>query len=66
MFYYGGAHSVPRRYAHYPQEVSQGAGQARTALIFISLLLVGVLLYLWETGRRCLRSFSASPASASS
>ena len=64
MFYYGGAHSVPRRYAHYPQEVSQGAGQARIALIFVSLLLVGVLLYLWETGRRCLRSFSASPASS--
>ena len=64
MFYYGGAHSVPRRYAHYPQEVSQGVGMARAALVFISLLLVGVLLYLWETGRRCLRSFSASSVSS--
>jgi cytochrome c oxidase subunit 1 len=64
MFYYGGAHSVPRRYAHYPQEVSQGAGMARAALVFISLLLIGVLLYLWETGRRCWRSLSISSASS--
>jgi heme/copper-type cytochrome/quinol oxidase subunit 1 len=49
MFYYGGAHSVPRRYAHYPQEVSQGVGLARVALGFIFLLLVGVLCTC-ETG----------------
>ena len=60
MFYYGGAHSVPRRYASYPQEVAQGAGYARLALVFISALLVGVILYLWDTGRRCWRSFSVS------
>ena len=58
MFYYGGAHSVPRRYASYPQEVAQGAAYARLALLFISALLVGVILYLWDTGRRCWRSFS--------
>jgi len=60
MFYYGGAHSVPRRYASYPQEVAQGAAYARLALVFISALLVGVILYLWDTGRRCWRSFSVS------
>lgn len=64
MFYYGGAHSVPRRYAHYPEEVSQGIGQARVALVFISLLLVGLALYLWETARRCFKALSASSASS--
>ncbi len=60
MFYYGGAYSVPRRYASYPQEVAHGAAQARLALVFISALLVGVVLYLWDTARRCWRSFSLS------
>jgi cytochrome c oxidase subunit I len=59
MFYWGGAHSVPRRYAVYPDEVSQGTLQARIAVGFISVLLCGVLLYVWETGRRCIKAFAA-------
>jgi|DewCreStandDraft_5_1066085.scaffolds.fasta_scaffold00162_89 cytochrome c oxidase subunit 1 len=61
MFYLGGAHSVPRRYAVYPQEVLQGVDYARIALGFIALLFLGVVLYLWETGRRCLLAFRTSP-----
>src|SRR5207245_9077639 len=38
MFYWGGAHSVPRRYAVYPDEVSQGTLHARIAGAFISAL----------------------------
>jgi heme/copper-type cytochrome/quinol oxidase subunit 1 len=60
MFYLGGARSVPRRYAVYPSEVLQGADYARIALVFISMLFVGVLLYLWETGRRCALALRAS------
>jgi cytochrome c oxidase subunit I len=59
MFYWAGAHSVPRRYAIYPLEVSQGILYARIAVGFISVLLVGILLYLWETGKRCIRALTA-------
>jgi cytochrome c oxidase subunit I len=58
-FYLGGAASVPRRFATYPAEVARGVTYARVALAFIAVLLVGALLYIWETGRRCLRALSA-------
>jgi cytochrome c oxidase subunit 1 len=58
MFYWGGAHSVPRRYAVYPDEVAQGTTYARVALAFITLLFAGIVLYLWETGRRCIKGFT--------
>ncbi len=53
MFYLGGAFSIPRRYAHYEELISVGTLLAMTALIFISVILVGVFIYIWETGRRC-------------
>lgn len=53
MFYFGGAMSIPRRYAQYHELISSGTWLARTALVFITLLIVGLLLYIWETGRRC-------------
>jgi cytochrome c oxidase subunit I len=59
MFYWGGAHSVPRRYAIYPVEVAQGTLYARIAVGFISVLLLGILLYLWETGKRCVKALTA-------
>ncbi|RMG66029.1 MAG: cbb3-type cytochrome c oxidase subunit I [Calditrichaeota bacterium] len=59
MFFYAGAHSVPRRYAVYPSEVHQGAGYAQVAIVFILLILTGVIIYLWEYGRRCVHAFSA-------
>jgi len=57
MFYWAGAHSVPRRYAIYPAEVAQGTLYARIAFGFITVLLCGILLYIWETGKRCLKAF---------
>jgi heme/copper-type cytochrome/quinol oxidase subunit 1 len=59
MFYLAGVAGVPRRYATYPAEVSAGPMYAKISLIFITLLLLGALIYIWETGRRCLKSFSA-------
>ncbi len=59
MFYLAGVSSVPRRFASYPAEVAQGVDYARVALAFIALLFVGVVLYLWETGRRCVKAWSA-------
>lgn len=57
MFYWAGAHSIPRRYADYPTLLQSGATDAHIALVFISLLLIGVLYFLWETGRRCLKAW---------
>lgn len=57
MFYLGGAMSIPRRYAQYHELVSTGTLLAGTALIFITLLFVGLLIYIWETGRRCAVAF---------
>ncbi len=59
MFYWAGAHSIPRRYAVYPNELAQGTLYARVAFGFITVLLCGILLYLWETGKRCIKAFSA-------
>jgi cytochrome c oxidase subunit 1 len=59
MFYLAGAAAVPRRFATYPAEVAQGVGYAQVALAFIALLLVGALLYIWETGKRCFKALSA-------
>lgn len=58
MFYLAGASGVPRRFATYPDEVSQGIFYAKVSLLFIAVLLLGALLYIWETGRRCLRASS--------
>jgi heme/copper-type cytochrome/quinol oxidase subunit 1 len=58
MFYLAGVAGVPRRYAMYPEEVAQGIVYAKVSLAFITLLLVGALLYTWETARRCIRGFS--------
>ena len=58
-FYVAGANSIPRRFAAYPAELGGGTVYANIALVFIVILLGGVFLYLWETGRRCLRALSA-------
>jgi cytochrome c oxidase subunit 1 len=59
MFYLAGVSGVPRRYAAYPDEVARGILFARVSLAFITVLLVGALLYIWETGRRCVRALAA-------
>ena len=61
MFYWGGANSVPRRYAIYPQEVMQGTLYARVAVGFVTILLCGILLYFWKTGKRCFKALSWGP-----
>ena len=59
MFYLAGVAGVPRRYAIYPPEVAVGTAYAKISLIFIAVLLIGALIYIWETGRRCLKVFSS-------
>jgi cytochrome c oxidase subunit 1 len=56
MFYLAGVAGVPRRYAAYPDEVARGITYAKVSLAFITVLLLGALLYIWETGRRCVRA----------
>jgi len=36
-----------------------GTLYAKISLIFITVLLIGALVYIWETGKRCLKLFSA-------
>jgi cytochrome c oxidase subunit 1 len=55
MFYLAGVAGVPRRYASYPAEAAQGIFYAKLSLVFIAVLLAGALVYIWETGRRCVR-----------
>src|SRR5262249_2195380 len=59
MFYVAGVAGVPRRYANYPTETAQGILYAEVSLAFIGILLAGALIYIWETGRRCVRVLSA-------
>jgi cytochrome c oxidase subunit 1 len=58
MFYLAGVAGVPRRYANYPVEAAQGIFYAKLSLIFIAVLLTGALIYIWETGRRCVRALA--------
>jgi cytochrome c oxidase subunit I len=58
MFYLAGVAGIPRRYAVYPDEVARGIQYANVSLLFITVLLLGALLYIWEAGRRCVRAFS--------
>lgn len=60
-FYISGAKSVPRRYAGYPSEVAEGIQLAKVSVVFVSVFLAGLLLYIWETGRRCVRALKACP-----
>jgi heme/copper-type cytochrome/quinol oxidase subunit 1 len=59
MFYLAGEAGVPRRYAAYPEEAAQGIFYARLSLVFVGVLLLGALVYIWETGRRCVRALAA-------
>jgi cytochrome c oxidase subunit 1 len=59
MLYLAGVAGVPRRYSVYSEEVAVGTLYAKVSLIFIAVLLVGALIYIWETGKRCLKAFSA-------
>jgi cytochrome c oxidase subunit 1 len=57
MFYLGGAFNVPRRYALYPPAFSTGVNLAQISIVFISILTIGLLLYLIQTIRRWAKSF---------
>ncbi|HRO66209.1 MAG TPA: cbb3-type cytochrome c oxidase subunit I [Pseudobdellovibrionaceae bacterium] len=58
MFYLSGARSVPRRFALYPSELSHGVFYSQISLFFISLFLLGLILYLVETGRRWKKAYA--------
>ncbi|MBV6430182.1 MAG: hypothetical protein IANPNBLG_00286 [Bryobacteraceae bacterium] len=58
MFYYGGATSVPRRFATYPEETLQGVIQARVAAAFVVVLFGTLAVYLSRVAARCLRAFA--------
>ncbi len=57
--FWAGAHSIPRRYAVYPDELSRGVHYARVDVVLIGVLVLGILLFLWDTGRRYLIALRA-------
>lgn len=57
MFYFGGAHSVPRRYAQYPAELAIGAKLASVAAWFALAYLAGMLAIFSVIIRKCCRVF---------
>lgn len=57
MFYLSGARSIPRRFSIYPSELSHGATYSMIGLIFITAFLVGLVLYLMETGKRWIKAY---------
>lgn len=59
MFYLSGAYGVPRRFSVYPPELSHGATMSAVALAFVTVFLVGLVLYIRETGARWLKARSA-------
>jgi cytochrome c oxidase subunit 1 len=59
-FYLAGASAVPRRFAAYPAEVTQGPLFANVGLLFIVVMFGGVVLYLLDTGARCVRALKAA------
>lgn len=56
LFFWSGAHSVPRRYATYPEELIHATVHARIGVAFIIVFLFGLVLFLWEIGRRYFRA----------
>lgn len=52
MFYLSGAKAIPRRFAFYPAELSHGALFSAIGLVFMTAFLIGLLLYIYETGKR--------------
>ena len=60
MFYVGGAASVPRRFATYPDEAGVGILLARLSIPFALILLGGVMIHIVGNCRRSLRALGAS------
>ncbi len=58
-FYLGGAESIPRRFPVYPAELASGPVLAQVSLLFILVLFGGLGMYLWDTGRLCVRALRA-------
>lgn len=64
MFYMGGAESIPRRYAVYPDELSIGTMFASIGAAFATIYLLVILWIFYEIIIKCTKVFSRSYASS--
>ncbi|MDD8017078.1 MAG: cbb3-type cytochrome c oxidase subunit I [Bacteroidota bacterium] len=55
MFYFGGLHSIPRRYEVYPVELSEGTAYAKAAAYSILLFFAGYIVFMGMVLKRFLR-----------
>lgn len=57
MFYLGGAFSVLRRMNRYPEIMSIGVPLAKFAAVFAGIYFLGLLVYITDVGKRCVKAF---------
>jgi len=60
MFYIGGADSIPRRYAVYPDEFTKAKLLASAGAWFAIIYLWAILVIVFNIVKRCIKVFSAS------
>lgn len=60
MFYFGGAHSVPRRFAAYPDSFAYGKLLANAGAFFATVYLVGIFIMFLDIIKKCIKVFSAA------
>ncbi len=60
MFYIAGAGSIPRRFAIYPAELAHGATYAHIGAAFGTVFLLGLIVFIFEIGKRWVRAFSVT------
>ncbi len=58
MFYLGGAHSNPRRFAVYPEELTTAPLYASAGAWLATIYLIAILLMFFDIVKRCLKIFS--------
>ncbi len=60
MFYIGGAYSIPRRFALYPQEFTHAAILASAGAWFAVIYLIAIIMMLFSILKKCVKVFSLS------
>lgn len=58
MFYISGVHGVPRRFAAYPDVVSQGTLYARISVVFIGVFIAGMLTLVTSLIQKWVKALS--------
>ncbi len=58
MFYFGGAYSVPRRFAIYPSEFTYASYFAKFGALFALIYLIAILFIFYDILKKCIKTLS--------